>query len=130
MEWRYWRSLREKVNVDGIQIGYMHRKVMADAIFVVWQPQEKFLVGINHCFMVGSGEIGDWRMADERGNDNLWLMGGQWSIQSMETVKSLRWRWGYIKGQCWVQYYSWLLWEHWHLRLGRVCNGNCCVQMI
>ena len=37
------RKLREKVNIDGMQFGFMPGKGTTDAIFVVRQMQEKFV---------------------------------------------------------------------------------------
>jgi len=36
------RRIREKVKIDAVQFGFMAGKGTTDAIFIVWQMQEKY----------------------------------------------------------------------------------------
>ena len=70
------RRLREKVSINGMEFGFMPGKGKTNAIFVVWQMQEKFLAKKEHCFLhlwmwrkhlIGYREryLGGWRKFKE-----------------------------------------------------------------
>jgi len=41
--------IKKKVNIDGIQFGFSARKVSTDAIFIVRQMQERYMLQRRNC---------------------------------------------------------------------------------